>query len=183
MLSPLRRARAERLTGIAEGLFLSRGFRGVTMEDIAAAAGQSKVTLYGYFRDKDAVFAAVADRLAARLLQAVTLALAAPGPVTDRVTAALVTKQEIVSRTVRTSPFAAELFALQDHGAPGRFAALDHQIETAISDVLTGDGRQDAARLARLLLSATAGVAARPEADIGQDCGRVARAILSAGPT
>ena len=37
-------------------LFLKHGFAVVTMEAVAAAAGVSKMTLYGYFHDKDALF-------------------------------------------------------------------------------------------------------------------------------
>lgn len=40
----------------AEKLFASRRFHEITMDDIAAAAGVAKGTLYGYFKDKDDLF-------------------------------------------------------------------------------------------------------------------------------
>lgn len=40
----------------AEGLFLQHGFEGVSMDQIAAAAGVSKLTVYSHFGDKDALF-------------------------------------------------------------------------------------------------------------------------------
>jgi TetR/AcrR family transcriptional repressor of mexJK operon len=43
----------------ADTLFIDRGYESVTMEAVAAAAGVSKMTVYGHFRDKAALFAAV----------------------------------------------------------------------------------------------------------------------------
>lgn len=40
----------------AERMFLQDGFEGVSMDQIAAAAGVSKLTVYSHFGDKDALF-------------------------------------------------------------------------------------------------------------------------------
>ena len=40
----------------AESLFLEHGFEGVSMDQIAARAGVSKLTVYSHFGDKDALF-------------------------------------------------------------------------------------------------------------------------------
>lgn len=40
----------------AERMFLQHGFEGVSMDQIAAAAGVSKLTVYSHFGDKDALF-------------------------------------------------------------------------------------------------------------------------------
>lgn len=40
----------------AEALFLQHGFEGVSMDQIAAAAGVSKLTVYSHFGDKDTLF-------------------------------------------------------------------------------------------------------------------------------
>src|SRR5690554_5211701 len=40
----------------AEGLFLQQGYEGVSMDQIAAAASVSKLTVYSHFGDKDALF-------------------------------------------------------------------------------------------------------------------------------
>ncbi len=45
----------------AQHLFLARGFGEVSMDAVAAAAGVSKMTLYGHFRDKDALFEAAVE--------------------------------------------------------------------------------------------------------------------------
>jgi TetR/AcrR family transcriptional repressor of mexJK operon len=44
----------------AKRLFLSQGFEGVSMDQIAADAGVSKLTVYSHFGDKEALFAAAA---------------------------------------------------------------------------------------------------------------------------
>ena len=45
----------ERIAGAAEELFLKNGIGNTTVNDIAAAAGYSKATLYVYFENKDAI--------------------------------------------------------------------------------------------------------------------------------
>ncbi|HBF29462.1 MAG TPA: TetR family transcriptional regulator [Rhizobium sp.] len=47
-----------RFINAAGTLFIARGFAAVTMEAVAAEARASKVTLYGYFRNKESLFEA-----------------------------------------------------------------------------------------------------------------------------
>jgi AcrR family transcriptional regulator len=49
----------ERLCGVAETLFAGHGPDGVTMRQLAAELGVSPMTPYRYFKDKDAILAAV----------------------------------------------------------------------------------------------------------------------------
>jgi AcrR family transcriptional regulator len=44
-------------------LFIARGYTGVSMEDVLAAVGGSKATLYRYFADKSALFRASVEAL------------------------------------------------------------------------------------------------------------------------
>jgi AcrR family transcriptional regulator len=53
----------ERLIDAAVGLFSQRGFRAVTIEQIAAAAGANRATFYLHFRNKEDVANAIGDRL------------------------------------------------------------------------------------------------------------------------
>lgn len=46
----------------AQDIFMSEGYEGANVDDIARAAGVSKATLYSYFPDKRALFAAVARK-------------------------------------------------------------------------------------------------------------------------
>jgi TetR/AcrR family transcriptional repressor of mexJK operon len=50
----------------ARDLFLSRGFAGTTMEEIAAAAGLTKRTLYNNFSDKGALFTEIVSSVIAQ---------------------------------------------------------------------------------------------------------------------
>ncbi len=52
----------ERLCAAALPLFAGRGPEGVTIRDLAAAVGVSAMTPYRYFKDKDAILAAVRAR-------------------------------------------------------------------------------------------------------------------------
>ncbi len=58
----------------ATHLFLTHGFRNVSMDKIAAAAPVSKATLYNHFASKNALLAAVVSSLCTGLLDAVTQA-------------------------------------------------------------------------------------------------------------
>ncbi|MGZ3329359.1 MAG: TetR/AcrR family transcriptional regulator, partial [Xanthobacteraceae bacterium] len=45
------------IVGGAKDVFLRHGFEGASMDEIAAAAGVSKMTVYRYFRSKEQLFA------------------------------------------------------------------------------------------------------------------------------
>jgi TetR/AcrR family transcriptional regulator, mexJK operon transcriptional repressor len=55
------------LAGVAEQVFLERGFASTTMQMIASRAGGSKETLYRHFASKEALFAEIIGRKAARI--------------------------------------------------------------------------------------------------------------------
>ncbi len=52
----------DRLCDVAEHLFATQGAEAVTMRQLAAALGVSPMTPYRYFKDKDAILAAVRTR-------------------------------------------------------------------------------------------------------------------------
>jgi TetR/AcrR family transcriptional repressor of mexJK operon len=56
--------RRQRYVEVALALFLEHGFNGVSMDQLVAAAGGSKATLYRYFDSKEALFAAIIDDIA-----------------------------------------------------------------------------------------------------------------------
>lgn len=78
----------DRLCGAAAGLFESRGREGFTMRDLAAKLGVSPMTPYRYFKDKDAILAAIRARAFNRFAEALEKACAQPGDAPSRAQAA-----------------------------------------------------------------------------------------------
>ncbi|WP_170233769.1 TetR/AcrR family transcriptional regulator [Novosphingobium sediminis] len=168
-LSPVRAARRERLLDAAETLFVWQGFRATSIEGIAEAAGMSKVTLYGYFRDKEAVFIAVAERIADTMASAVEAALEGETPFPAPLAAALIAKHRIVLDRVQRSAFASELFEAKAAHVTRRFKALDEAILRGLAQALVREGtpHADAEESAQLLFCAANGIANRAaDADV-----------------
>lgn len=69
----------DRLCDAAEHLFAERGAEGVTIRELAAAVGVSPMTPYRYFKDKDAILAAVRARAFDRHADVLEAAYAAAG--------------------------------------------------------------------------------------------------------
>jgi AcrR family transcriptional regulator len=64
-------ARAENLFDVATEVFMEQGFKGASMSDIARRAGASKQTLYARYPSKAALFAALVERKASHLFNAI----------------------------------------------------------------------------------------------------------------
>lgn len=79
-----RRARLvrEEVSEMAMRLFIARGFGGVSVDEIAAAANMSQRTFFRYFPTKDEIVLQYERRLRRRLHEAVRLRPADEGPVT-----------------------------------------------------------------------------------------------------
>ena len=71
------RRRRQAVLDAAAALFLEHGFHGTSIDDIGERAGISGPGVYRHFASKDAVLAAVTDRLWERLKPALTAASAA----------------------------------------------------------------------------------------------------------
>ena len=56
------------IVGGAKDVFLRHGFEGASMDEIAAAAGVSKLTVYRYFRSKEQLFGGVIRDLCERII-------------------------------------------------------------------------------------------------------------------
>jgi len=182
-LSAVRSARRAKIVDAARGVFVARGFRATTMEGIAEAVGMSKVTVYGYFSDKEALFAAVAEQLAADLRHAFLDALEGSGTLADRVASALIAKHDMVHETVRRSPFAAELFSARNRVVGTLFADLDAGLEAALAGAVGSSGRADPEAVARQLFGAAQGIAnkSRDWRTTADDIAAIVHARLSAG--
>jgi TetR/AcrR family transcriptional regulator, mexJK operon transcriptional repressor len=79
--------KSEPIIASAKKLFLERGYDGTSLDDVAAASGVSKTTVYSNFQDKETLFARVLDQATSRA-EAIHAELHAPlvgdGPVEDR---------------------------------------------------------------------------------------------------
>jgi AcrR family transcriptional regulator len=64
-----RQERAERILDVTAGLLLRHGYKRVTIDDVAAGAGIGKGTIYLHWKTREALFWAVLQRDAARLLE------------------------------------------------------------------------------------------------------------------
>src|SRR4029450_5781980 len=58
-MEPRRQAVRDRILRTAADLFRERGYRAATLDEIAARLGMSKASLYGYFRAKEDMLAAI----------------------------------------------------------------------------------------------------------------------------
>jgi len=156
--SPVRAKRREKILDAAEKLFVADGVRATTMEGLAATAGMSKVTVYGYFTDKDEVFAAVSDRVATRMERVFFDQIEAKGEVPHRIVKALVAKHQIVHELVRKSAHAKELFAAKNITNAERFHRLDQKMIAGIAKVLPAT-IGNPSELAAVLFDASQGIA------------------------
>lgn len=71
-----RRARAERILDATAGLLLRHGYKKVTIDDVAAGACIGKGTIYLHWKTREALFWAVLQRDAMRMLQQILAGLA-----------------------------------------------------------------------------------------------------------
>jgi AcrR family transcriptional regulator len=79
-LSPQAEARRDEILEAALSVISRNGFHHTSMAAIAARAGVSRAAVYQYFSDKGDVLLALADRVAARIIQAVDAWTPLPSP-------------------------------------------------------------------------------------------------------
>ncbi len=104
--------RKNQILDAAMSVFSRMGFHKARMDDIVRESGLSKGAIYWYFKSKDAIIAAILDRIFSREHQALKEALDAEGPVTDRL-------EDLVRKSARrtvtlgfTVPLMFEFYAL-----------------------------------------------------------------------
>ena len=77
-LSPLQRRKRSAILDGARTVFLSQGFGLATMDDVAAAAGVGKQTVYRHFRSKEALFVGLVISMCAQVGALLTSAQGEP---------------------------------------------------------------------------------------------------------
>ncbi|WP_172300324.1 TetR/AcrR family transcriptional regulator [Pseudoruegeria sp. HB172150] len=154
------RERVERVVAAAEALFVANGLRGTTMEAIAKAAGVAKPTLYSYYPDKEAVFAAVIAAVVERMKAVADVEFNGDGPPDTRIARGLTAKYEAVRELLQGSPHALELMGSKHHHAKAEFADLNRWLVERLSGILVAAGWNDgiATERARLLIACGEGI-------------------------
>ena len=89
--------------------FATYGFRKTSMQDIARGADMSRPALYLHYRNKEDIYRHLVQRHYDDAVEAVEAALAAPGPVPDRLAAAFAAQGGAAVEAMLTSPHGMEL--------------------------------------------------------------------------
>ncbi|WP_280726206.1 helix-turn-helix domain-containing protein [Kitasatospora sp. MAA4] len=151
--------RIEAILLAAYECFRVHGIRRTTMDDIARRAGMSRPAVYQYVRNKEDAFHRLADRLLSAALADVRVALAAEGPLAERLITALGAKLAMILLIYRESPHAEELIGesaqLTADLLADFLAELRAELTAAVQAVLPED---EAAEFAELLLALTRGL-------------------------
>ncbi len=134
-----RAAKHEAILAAAQALFFRYGFRRTSVDEVAMQAGIAKGTVYLYFPNKQALFRAVAERVAERMLAGAqaayeqTVEAAAVGP---RVLALLEAKFTYLFEVVHASPHARELVDSKNGYAADVFERADRRYEELLARAL-----------------------------------------------
>jgi AcrR family transcriptional regulator len=162
----------ETVLRVARDQFWSTGYAATSVDDILAATGLGKGSLYGAFGGKNALFRRVFDDYCAGLIEAVRGGLTGPDEgamerLRGQVSAvASTTASDVCLRGCLLAKSAAELSEHDPHivaTARRTFAAIEESLTDCITAAQrAGDISRDAdpARLARLLLAVMRGIEA-----------------------
>ncbi len=173
--------RKARILDAAQRVFSLAGFRGATMEAIALEARMAKATVYSYFPDKDAMFRAVAERIALQMADMVEKAISGARTPAEGIVAAILAKEEMAYRIVRASPHSRDLLESSERLVAGEvFATVERRKLNALAKALEKMHIEKPKDAARLIAAAAAGAAAMASSaeDLAANLDRVVRACL-----
>jgi AcrR family transcriptional regulator len=154
----------EKLLSAARSLFVSKGYRATTLEQVAAAAGLTKGAVYFHFGAKEAVLVQLLEKVEAQLIAPALDILKAPGdPVFDKFVQFLrlhgemgVTNREDMLLLISMSIEFAELDGPAAEAIKRMYNGLHRAIETLIKrGQASGEFRRDspAAELASIVIA------------------------------
>ena len=117
--------RRAHITQAAAEVFASKGFQGALVEDIAAAAGVSKGSVYGYFKNKEDLFYATFEAFQAQMVTDCLAAIASDGSVHDKLKTFLTVCMQQLQANIKLFPLTLEVWAAASTGsARERFAVV-----------------------------------------------------------
>jgi AcrR family transcriptional regulator len=127
---------AARILQAAVSVFSRYGFRRASVDDVAREAGVAKGTIYLYHESKEAMFRAVGQAVADRLLLGAAAARAAEGPTPERLRLVLEAKFLYLYDVVTRSPHAAELLDSKGRLLADLFEAVDRKYQAHVAAVV-----------------------------------------------
>ena len=138
-----------RILDAAQSLFLRYGVKRTALDDVVREAGIAKGTLYLYFDSKDALFAAIAERLCAEVLRNAEEAIASSSSITSRIVGCLDAYVGSMHRLTAQSPHIAELTESKEVLAAAIFSAFNRKWRSLLRKVLRDGGieRADAVEM------------------------------------
>src|SRR5436309_9273742 len=138
MRGPERKAQ---LLQVARKVFGTKGFHGVSMEDVAREAGVTKPILYDHFSSKEALYLALLDADSLDLEERIGTALAAPTGNRERIRASFETYFEFVDEHAEGF----QLLMQETVGANESFrrgvGAVRDRIQREVSDLIVRESR------------------------------------------
>ena len=135
-MSPTTRVdRREQIVEVATRLFSRRGFRGTTLDDIAAEIGFTKPAIYYWFDSKEAILFEIHDRIVRGSLERVAQIRANPGRAADQLRQSLLSHVE----TLLDNRAANEVFSrIQHELSPPRLRTIrrrDGEYESLLREI------------------------------------------------
>jgi AcrR family transcriptional regulator len=129
-----------RILDAAQSLFLRYGVKRTALDDVVREAGIAKGTLYLYFDSKDALFAAIAERLCADVLRNAEEAIASSSSITLRIVGCMDAYIGSMYRLTAQSPHIAELTESKEALASTIYGAFDRKMRDLLRKVLRDGG-------------------------------------------
>ena len=131
--------RTREILAAARSLLEQRAPEAMTMEEIAAAAGVAKGTLYLYFQSKDDLIQALITQVGENILRDLEAALVAPGTPPEKLTRIVSVLLEYLNRERLLFPiYARELVQGEGESRDGfrrRFQELEEQFVALMTDL------------------------------------------------
>jgi AcrR family transcriptional regulator len=147
--------RARILDG-AMKVFLAYGYSRVTMDDIARAAEVSRPALYLLFKNKAEIYRAIGAMLLDASAQAGRAALAADGPFTERMMAAIECSLIALMKTITDSPHGAEIIDMKNSLASDLAAVWRDALRQSFGAAIAAEAARNEVDLAARSLTADA---------------------------
>ena len=111
-----KQAKRNEITAAAMQVFARHGFQGASVDEVAAAAGVSKGTVYGYFESKEMLFFATFEAFQAQVTDELLAAMADGKTVREQLIRGLTTMASTLCSHIELYPLTLEVWAAASSG-------------------------------------------------------------------